>query len=137
MFEGLPPPQPTDVRQEVVTSLSTMRELKRKVLAGQKGVSAAETAALKDTYSRGATHNAYSQSSAWSTFLKEKSSGLVYLPIIIVMLLVFPTNSAGVERVFSATNWLKNERRNRMLDDLLNANLHVKLNSSEIDYSVL
>ena len=114
-----------------------MRELKRKVLDGQRDVSAAEAAALKDAHSRSAKHNAYSQSSAWSTFLKEKSFGLVHLPIIIVMLLVFPTNSAGVERVFSATNWLKNERRNRMLDDLLNANLHLKLNPSEIDYSSL
>ena len=41
------------------------------------------------------------------------------------------------ERVFSATAWIKNDRRNRMLDDIVNANLHVKLNTSAFDYGLL
>lgn len=51
--------------------------------------------------------------------------------------LVFPTNATGVERVFSAMAWLKNKRTNRILDDLLNARMHVKLNDTDIDYSLL
>ena len=49
----------------------------------------------------------------------------------------FQRQYAGCERIFSATAWLKNERCNRMLDDLLSANLHVKFNLHDFDYSLL
>ena len=72
---------------------------------------------MNDDFSRSSPHDYYTQTDAWGKFLKSDGHKYNLLTVIIEMLLIFPTNSAGVERVFSATTWLKNERRNRMLDD--------------------
>ena len=77
------------------------------------------------------------QTDAWEKFWNLHREKYLLLVVIIEMPIVFLTNSAGVERVFGTTAWLKNERRNRMLDDLLNANLRVKLTTCKFDYSVL
>ena len=137
IFDGLPNPTPDMVRSEYVDALPIFRSLQKKVLLNEKSIDQVRRSALNDDFSRTATHDFYSQTDAWAEFLEKKSHKFSYLPIIIIMLLVFPTNSAGVERIFSATAWIKNERRNRMLDDILNANLHVKLNPASIDYSLL
>ena len=51
--------------------------------------------------------------------------------------LIFLTKTAGFERIFSATTFLKNERRNRVLDDMLNTNLHGKFSQYDLDCSSL
>ena len=111
--------------------------MKKDVESVSDDVEKSNRAALNDEYSRREKHNYYSQVDAWRKFLNRKKEKFWYLSIVIIMLLIFPTNSAGVERVFSATSWIKNVRRNRMLDDLLNANLYMKLNARDIDYSLL
>ena len=96
-----------------------------------------DTAGLNDDFSRISNRTFYTQTDACEKYWNLHREKYKFLVVIIEMLLVFPTSSPGVERVFSATAWQKNERRNRMLDDLLNANLHVKLNTCKFDYSVL
>ena len=60
------------------------------------------------------------------------------LSVIIIVLLVYPTNAAGVERIFSAVSRLKDKLSNRKSDCTLNALLHAKFNDCKIDdYSLL
>ena len=80
-----------------------------------------DTTGLNDDFSRISNHTFYTQTDAWEKFWNLHRKKYKLLVVIIEMPIVFPTNSAGVERVFGATAWVKNERRNRMLDDLLNA----------------
>ena len=55
-------------------------------------------------------------------------------------MLVFLTNAAGPERVFSAMNWIKNEKRNRLSDLTLADILMIRLNRvepSDMDYAAV
>lgn len=137
MFEHRPAVTASEIRREYVDAPPVFRKLKMGVAKQLEKIEESRRAALNDDHSRVSSDEYYSQTDAWAEFLTDHGYRFSYLPIIVEMLLVFPTNSAGVERVFSATTWLKNERRNRMLDDLLNANLHVKLNDTTIDYTEL
>lgn len=118
-------------------ALPVFRELKGGVEDALNKIEVAKQAAINNPFTMKADYEYYSQTDAWADFLSSKSHKFRFLSVIITMLLVIPTNSAGVERIFSATAWIKNERRNRMLDDILNANLHMKFNATDIDYSLL
>ena len=69
--------------------------------------------------------------------MREEGHRMPFLRVIILVLLVFPTNSAGVERIFSASAWLKDALSNRKGDATLNADLHVKFNDCDVDYSLI
>ena len=43
----------------------------------------------------------------------------------------------NVERIFSASAWLKDALSNRKGDATLNADLHVKFNDCDVDYSLI
>lgn len=72
--------------------------------------------------------NYYMTPYAYQTFLNEEGYRLPFLSVISLVLLVSPRNSSGVERVFSATSWLKGLLSTRKGDATLNADLHVKFN---------
>ena len=135
LFEiaGLNNPKVHEVWTEFVTLLPVLRKAKEEVMAEQGSPVAAARAALNET----PANNYYSTIDAYQTVLKDHGHRAPSLRVIILALLVFPTNSAGVERVFSATSWLKDERSNRKGDDTLNADLHVKFNDCNVDYSLL
>ena len=137
MFKDLPKFDFDTVRSEYVDALPEFRRMKEKVTNSLVHIEEVNRSAINNAFSLKADHDYYSQTDAWQEFLASKRYNFKYLAVIVVLLLVFPTNSAGCERIFSATAWLKNERRNRMLDDLLNANLHMKFNRCNFDYSLL
>ena len=66
-----------------------------------------DTAGLNDDFSRISNHTFYTQIDAWEKFWNLHREKYKFLVVIIEMLLASPTNSAGVEKVFSSTTWLK------------------------------
>ena len=82
--------------------------------------------------------NYYSTVDEYARFLDAHGHKAKRLSVIIIVLLVYPTNAAGVERIFSAVSWLKDKLSNRKSDRTLNASLHTKFNDCKIDdYSLL
>jgi len=131
---GLSNPTAYEVIDEFVAVLPALRQLRQEFMENQGGRTDAEDACLNERD----TKNYYATVDAYESFLRRHGHRAKFLSVIILVLLVFPTNAAGVERVFSAISWLKDALSNRMLDRTLNASLHVKFNDCEIeDYSLL
>lgn len=140
LFEVAEFDNPSDfqILDEFTRILPVLRELKAGVVHGGSGNKSAEIDTIDiDGLERQRSQGIYTQATAFQRLLTEYRHKIPYLSVIISTLLVFPTNSAGVERVFSATSWLKDALRNRMSDNILNASLHVKFNDCDLDYALL
>ena len=119
---------------EFTKALKTLRATKIEFEKKQEWRTVAEEA---DLAGQKQSKTYYSTSAAYQSVLRGEGHRMPFLRVIILVLLVFPTNSAGVERIFSASAFLKDALSNRKGDATLNADLHVKFNDCDVDNSLI
>ncbi len=121
-------------------ALPILKSLSLSCMKDKSDLDAADRRAVDDNLSVDHSNQSlgtYNQRRAYTTFLTKHSGEFRHLAQLVTLGLTMGTNAAGPERVMSKMNWIKNLKRNRLTDEMLQSILHIQLNGlspEDVDY---